>query len=42
MDMPDKNIDVYIEKSDVPQPVLVESFSARGNDYDDALLMPAA
>jgi phage shock protein PspC (stress-responsive transcriptional regulator) len=37
MDMPDKNIDIYIEKSDVPQPVLVESFSARGSDYQDAL-----
>jgi phage shock protein PspC (stress-responsive transcriptional regulator) len=37
MDMPDKNIDIYIEKSDVAQPVLVESFSARGSDYDDAL-----
>jgi phage shock protein PspC (stress-responsive transcriptional regulator) len=37
MDMPDKNIDIYIEKSDVAQPVLVESFSARGRDYEDAL-----
>jgi hypothetical protein len=37
MDMPDKNIDIYIEKSDVPQPVLIESFSARGSDYQDAL-----
>jgi hypothetical protein len=37
MDMPDKNIDIYIEKSDVPQPVLVESFSARGRDYENAL-----
>jgi phage shock protein PspC (stress-responsive transcriptional regulator) len=37
MDMPDKNIDIYVEKSDVPQPVLVESFSARGSDYQDAL-----
>ncbi|OOQ60519.1 PspC domain-containing protein [Mucilaginibacter pedocola] len=38
MDMPDKNIDIYIEKADVPQPVLVESFSARGRDYEEALL----
>jgi phage shock protein PspC (stress-responsive transcriptional regulator) len=37
MDMPDKKIDIYIEKSDIPQPVLVESFSARGRDYEDAL-----
>jgi hypothetical protein len=37
MDMPDKNIDIHIEKSDVPQPVLVESFSARGRDYENAL-----
>ncbi|RWY52473.1 PspC domain-containing protein [Mucilaginibacter gilvus] len=37
MDMPNKNIDIYIEKSDVSQPVLVESFSARGRDYEDAL-----
>ncbi|MEO7213131.1 PspC domain-containing protein [Mucilaginibacter sp.] len=37
MDMPNKNIDIYIEKSDVSQPVLVESFSARGRNYEDAL-----
>jgi len=37
MDMPDKNIDIDIEKSDVSQPVLVESFSARGRNEDDAL-----
>jgi phage shock protein PspC (stress-responsive transcriptional regulator) len=37
MDMPDKNIEIHIEKSDVAQPVLVESFSARGSDYEDAL-----
>ncbi|MBD1393476.1 PspC domain-containing protein [Mucilaginibacter glaciei] len=37
-DMPDKNIEIYVEKSDVSQPVLVESFSARGSDYEDALL----
>lgn len=36
-DMPDKNIDIRIEKSDVAQPVLVESFSARGRNYEDAL-----
>lgn len=38
MDMPDKNIEIYVEKSDVAQPVLVESFSARGATYEDALL----
>ncbi|MGY4538923.1 phage shock protein PspC (stress-responsive transcriptional regulator) [Mucilaginibacter sp. UYNi724] len=37
MDMPDKNIDITIEKSDVVEPVLVESFSARGSDYQEAL-----
>ncbi|MCO5936685.1 PspC domain-containing protein [Mucilaginibacter sp. RB4R14] len=37
MDMPDKNISIYVEKSDVKQPVLVESFSARGSDYQEAL-----
>ena len=37
MDLPDKNIEIYIEKSNVPQPVLVESFSARGSDYQEAL-----
>lgn len=37
MDLPDKGIDIYVEKSDVAQPVLVESFSARGSDYEDAL-----
>lgn len=37
IDMPDKNIEIYIEKSDVVQPVLVESFSARGSDYEEAL-----
>ncbi|MDB5287993.1 MAG: hypothetical protein JWR05_2942 [Mucilaginibacter sp.] len=31
------NVEIYIEKSDVPQPVLVESFSARGRTYEDAL-----
>jgi phage shock protein PspC (stress-responsive transcriptional regulator) len=37
MDMPDKNIDIDVEKSDVSQPVLIESFSARGSDYQEAL-----
>ncbi|AMR31059.1 hypothetical protein A0256_06285 [Mucilaginibacter sp. PAMC 26640] len=37
MDMPNKNIDLYIERSDVAKPELVESFSARGRDYEDAL-----
>jgi len=31
------NVEIYIERSDVPQPVLVESFSARGRTYEDAL-----
>jgi phage shock protein PspC (stress-responsive transcriptional regulator) len=37
MDMPDKKISIDIERSDIQQPVLVESFSARGRDYEDAL-----
>ena len=37
MDMPDKNIEIYVEKSDVAQPVLIESFSARGSDDQEAL-----
>jgi len=32
------NVTITIEKSDVNQPVLVESYSARGVDYGDALL----
>ncbi len=31
------NVNLSIERSDVNQPVLVESFSARGRNYDDAL-----
>ncbi len=31
------NVHLSIEKSDVSKPVLVQSFSARGYDYDDAL-----
>ncbi|MFA6083659.1 PspC domain-containing protein [Mucilaginibacter sp.] len=31
------NVEIYVERSDVPQPVLVESFSARGRTYEDAL-----
>jgi phage shock protein PspC (stress-responsive transcriptional regulator) len=34
----DRNISITIEKSDVAQPVLVETFHARGKEYDDALL----
>ena len=37
MDMPGRNIYMSIEKSDVPRPVLVETFSARGFDEVDAL-----
>ncbi|RFZ82891.1 PspC domain-containing protein [Mucilaginibacter terrenus] len=37
MDMPNKNIDLYIERADVAQPTLVESFTARGSDYQEAL-----
>ena len=32
------NVNISIEKSDVSQPLLVESFSARGIDYADALV----
>lgn len=32
------NVTITVEKSDVAQPVLVESFSARGFDYGDALV----
>ena len=31
-------VNINIEKSDVPQPVLVESFTARGRDDEDALI----
>jgi hypothetical protein len=37
MDRPSRNIDINIEKSDVAQPVLTESFSSRGRDFQDAL-----
>ncbi|EHQ27635.1 PspC domain-containing protein [Mucilaginibacter paludis] len=33
-----QNVNISIEKGDVSHPVLVESFSARGNSYQDALL----
>ncbi|MBS1526942.1 MAG: PspC domain-containing protein [Bacteroidetes bacterium] len=33
-----QRISLSIEKSDVPQPVLVEQYHARGRDYDDALV----
>jgi len=33
-----RNVTITIERSDVPQPVLVESFSARGRNYADALM----
>ncbi|MDB5157388.1 MAG: hypothetical protein JWR50_2095, partial [Mucilaginibacter sp.] len=32
------SVSVRIEKSDVSQPVLVETFRAKGNHYEDALL----
>jgi phage shock protein PspC (stress-responsive transcriptional regulator) len=37
MDSPD-NVYIDIEKSDIPQPVLIESFTARGRDDEDALI----
>jgi phage shock protein PspC (stress-responsive transcriptional regulator) len=37
MDRELDNVNLSIERSDVNQPVLVESFSARGRSYDDAL-----
>lgn len=37
-DGPYHNVNIDIEKSDVAQPVLVETFSARGTDLEDALL----
>lgn len=35
--MPNSEVSINIERSDVSQPVLVESFSGRGGDYEDAL-----
>jgi phage shock protein PspC (stress-responsive transcriptional regulator) len=32
------NISIKIEKSDVSQPVLIETFHAKGSEYEDALL----
>ena len=37
MDMPNRNIELVIEKADVAYPTLVESFKARGSDFQDAL-----
>ena len=37
-DGPYHNVNIDIEKSDVAQPILVETFSARGTDLEDALL----
>jgi phage shock protein PspC (stress-responsive transcriptional regulator) len=37
MDSPD-NVRIDVEKSDVPQPILIESFTARGRDDEDALI----
>lgn len=34
----ERKISITIEKSDVPQPVLVESFRATGNNYNKALM----
>jgi phage shock protein PspC (stress-responsive transcriptional regulator) len=33
-----RNVTINIEQSDVAKPVLIESFSARGRDYADALM----
>jgi phage shock protein PspC (stress-responsive transcriptional regulator) len=32
------NMSLHIEKSDVPQPVLIETYKAKGREYEDALL----
>jgi phage shock protein PspC (stress-responsive transcriptional regulator) len=37
-DMPNRNVNIDIEKSDVPQPVLIETFSARGSNLEEALI----
>ncbi|MDN5284344.1 MAG: PspC protein [Mucilaginibacter sp.] len=37
MDSPD-NVRIDVEKSDIQQPVLIESFTARGRDDEDALI----
>jgi hypothetical protein len=37
-DMPNHNVTIDIEKSDVPQPVLIETFSARGTNLEEALI----
>jgi phage shock protein PspC (stress-responsive transcriptional regulator) len=37
MDSPDR-VTIDVEKSDVPQPVLIESFTARGRNDEDALI----
>ncbi|GAA4100376.1 PspC domain-containing protein [Mucilaginibacter panaciglaebae] len=34
----ENNMSLYIEKSDVPRPVLIETYRAKGRDYEDALL----
>jgi len=36
---PFDNITIEVEKSDVPQPVVVEQFSSRGSTYEEALLI---
>ena len=36
-----RGVEIHIEKGDVAYPVLEESFSAKGRDYDDALLFNA-
>jgi phage shock protein PspC (stress-responsive transcriptional regulator) len=33
-----RNVYISIERGDVKQPVLIEAFTAKGRDYDDALL----
>jgi phage shock protein PspC (stress-responsive transcriptional regulator) len=33
-----RNVTINFEKSDVPQPEIIETFSAQGRDYQDALL----
>jgi len=34
----ENNMSLHIEKSDVPRPVLIETYRAKGREYEDALL----
>ena len=37
-DMEPRNVSISIERSDISQPVLVESFTAKGHNYEEALM----